>query len=177
VNNLHKPWLVILLFALPGCASQTGDAGHDTTGVDGAATATSWMNETVDLSFTQANNGSGSLYIVNGTNCLELVASAPVVVLGGNVTLTWTAQTPLAEDLRVALSTPTHHFVQFSHPGTSPLTYPFAALPSVGDRLWVRVEAGLRATAIVQQPVTLTAAMHFQGEQTPDAHVGACPLD
>lgn len=180
--------LVVLGALLSGCAqpkvagtdpSPTDAPGRDRTSREGRGGGSGGDEETpeddgldnatlfsfaeeFDLSVTAAAAliGFGSL---DGRDCV-MAEGAPFRILGGNATVTWTAQTPAAEELTFI----TRQYYGDSYydqaPGKSPLEVDIPKLPEALDDSWFEfsVGAGPLASAAFEQEVHVALALEYE---------------
>lgn len=123
--------------------------------------------EEFDLSVTALSSllGFGSF---DGRACVA-VEGAPFKVVGGNATLTWSAQSPLAERLSLVTRQVYGDYYYDETPGASPLEVRIPELPEAEtgrnsyDDSWFTfsVDAGDLDTVAVQQDVHLALSLDY----------------
>lgn len=156
----------------PGRGGDTGDEEEEDED-DGLEDATVWsLAEEHDLTVTSAT-AVIQFGGFDGRNCIA-VEGAPFRILGGNATLTWSAQSPAAEEMTVTVWQVYGDYYYEQAAGTSPLEMRFRELPTAPEdsHYEFSVEAGSVAGAAYEQDVHLSLALEYKAED--EVRTGPC---
>jgi hypothetical protein len=152
----------LVIVAIPGCTSPS----HDETSPDAGRTSRSpdeaggpatevrkTLAATVRANLTAVRTGPGPTMNENNDGSCLLLLGTPSTILGGNLSVVWTAQSSTVDTLRVSVQDVRSRSVLSSSEGPSPLMLSFGALD--------RIEEATNLTYVVQLDLAEPVAVSY----------------